>query len=81
MTLETIRKRLNELPPEPRWFFSRDLEYLDAAREYGINPDEWDSLALCNKGTTEEARIFNNHLSNLKASVEKQYYILNLSGF
>ena len=45
MTLEQIRDRLNKLPPEPRWFFSRDLEYLDAAREYGVDPDRWDELS------------------------------------
>lgn len=45
MTLPEIRKRLNELPPEPRWFFSRDLEYLDAAQAYGVDPDRWEELS------------------------------------
>ncbi len=34
----------------PRWFFSRDLEYLDAAQSWGVNPDEWDSLSDNAKG-------------------------------
>ncbi|MCD4728959.1 MAG: phage integrase SAM-like domain-containing protein [Bacteroidales bacterium] len=41
-----------------------------------IDPDNWDEIACCMKGDSEEARIFNNHLSNLKAEVYKQYYIL-----
>ena len=50
MTLAKIRDRLNELPPEPRWFFSRDLEYLDAAQDYGIDPDKWEELSDHAKG-------------------------------
>ena len=45
-----MRKRLNEVDSGPRWFFSRDLEYLDAACEYGVDPDEWDSLSDNAKG-------------------------------
>ncbi len=45
MTLEQIRKRLSEVEQGPRWFFSRDLEYLDAAQAYGVDPDEWEELS------------------------------------
>ena len=41
-----------------------------------IDPDNWDENAWCPKGTTEADRILSNHLSNLKAAIEKQYYIL-----
>ncbi len=51
MTLPEIRKRLNELPPEPRWFFSRDLEYLDAAQSWGgVDPDRWSELSTDAQG-------------------------------
>ena len=41
-----MRKRLNDTDDgSGRWFFSRDLEYLDAAREYGVDPDRWEELS------------------------------------
>ena len=40
-----MRKRLSEADEGPRWFFSRDLEYLDAAQEYGVDPDRWEELS------------------------------------
>ncbi len=40
-----MRKRLSETDEGPRWFFSRDLEYLDAAQAYGVDPDRWDELS------------------------------------
>jgi site-specific recombinase XerD len=45
-----------------------------------ISVDDWDSSACCAKGISEEVRILNNHLASLKASVEKQYYILESQG-
>ena len=45
MTLEQIRKRLGEVEQGPRWFFSHDLEYLDATQAYGVDPDRWEELS------------------------------------
>ena len=41
---------MGETDEGPSWFFSRDLEYLDAAQDWGVNPDEWDSLSDNAKG-------------------------------
>ena len=50
MTLDQIRKRLGEIAQGPRWFFSRDLEYLDCAIEAGLDPDRWEDLSTDSKG-------------------------------
>lgn len=51
MTLEQIRKRLCEVNDgSPRWFFSRDLEYIDCAIEAGLDPDRWEELSVDSKG-------------------------------
>lgn len=45
-----------------------------------IHPDNWDNDASCMKGNSEEARIFNTGLSNLKAGVQKQFLVLESTG-
>ena len=50
MTLDQIRSRLSEVEQGPRWFFSRDLEYLDCAIEASLDPDRWTELSIDAKG-------------------------------
>lgn len=45
-TIQQIRQALNDLPPEPRWYFARELEYLDAAQDFGVDPDRWNELSV-----------------------------------
>ncbi|MCB2222117.1 MAG: site-specific integrase [Bacteroidetes bacterium] len=41
-----------------------------------VHPDLWDDDLCRMKGTSEEARILNNHLDNLKQKVNKQFNVL-----
>ncbi len=45
-----MRKRLSEADEGPRWFFSRDLEYLDAAEAHNVDPDRWEELSINARG-------------------------------
>ena len=75
MTLEAIRKRLSEVSDGPRWFFSRDLEYIDAAAEFGIDPDHFDQLSTDAQGlivarhrVRGTMRAWENYQTNRKQS-------------
>ena len=46
----------------------------DISTNRKIDPTNWDTEASCMKRKSEEANILNNHLSNLKALVNKHSF-------